>query len=59
MEWIFKMIEPIIKECETPQQAEDAIKQWSKSAHPRDAFAAIFAIEFINSHWDAYKSAAH
>lgn len=52
MEWIFKMIEPIIKGSETPEEAIKKVKDWAQFQHPRDGFIGIFATMFINEHWE-------
>jgi hypothetical protein len=51
MEWIVKMIEPVIKDCKTPEEAEEAVIKWGKSQEPRDAALALIAIKFINEQY--------
>lgn len=49
MEWILKMIYPIVKDCETPEEARSKIIEWGKFQEPRDAALALIALDIINS----------
>jgi hypothetical protein len=55
MDWIFKLIEPIIKDCNSPEEAEAAVEKWGKLQHPRDAFCGLMAVWIINADWDTFK----
>lgn len=57
MEWIFKMIQPVIKDCETPEEAESKVIAWGKNQHPRDAFLALIVIWQINADWSGFVNA--
>lgn len=49
------MIEPIIKGCETPEEAEKKVKACGKTVHPRDAFCGLMAVWYIEANWDEFK----
>lgn len=53
MEWIFKMIEPVIKDCATPDEARAAVVKWGKFQEPRDAAAGLLAIEWLNAQYES------
>ena len=55
MEWVFKMIHPIIKDCETPKEAEKKVREWCETVHPRDAFCGLLAVWLIERDWLEYK----
>ena len=56
MEWIFKLIEPIIKNCESPEDARKKVIEWGKTVEPRDAALGLIAIDFINEDWIKLKT---
>jgi hypothetical protein len=55
MEWIVKMIEPIIKDCETPEEARKAVIKWGKSQHPRYAALGLMMVDMMNSEFEKIK----
>lgn len=55
MEWIFKMIQPVIKDCETPEEAERKVKEWGRLVHPRNAFCGLIAVWYIEANWNEFK----
>lgn len=48
MEWIMKMIYPVIKDCESPEEARKKVIEWGKSQEPRDAACALIMVDFVN-----------
>lgn len=52
MEWILKMIYPIIKDCETPEDARSKVIEWGKFQEPRDAALGLMALDIINSDFE-------
>lgn len=50
------MIYPVIKDCETPEEAERAINVWGKKQHPRDYFCGLIAVWTINANWEEFKN---
>ena len=51
MQWIFEIVFEIVKDCETPEEAEMKVKKWGESVHPRDAACALFMLWFIEGKW--------
>lgn len=43
------MIGPVIKDCETPEEARKAVIEWGKAQEPRDAALGLIMIDLINS----------
>jgi len=56
MKWIFDMIYPIIKDCESPEEAEKKVKAWGRNVHPRDAFCGLMAVWYIEANWQEFKA---
>ncbi len=56
MDWIFKMIQPVIEGSETPEEAERRVKEWGETVHPRDAFCGLMAVWNIQAHWEAWQN---
>lgn len=54
-EWILKLIGPIIKDCETPEEARKKVIAWGHTVEPRDAAAGLIMIDYINSFYDKPK----
>lgn len=52
MEWVIKMIHPVIKDCKTPEEAEEAVKKWGYSQHPRDYALGLLCIKWMNSYYN-------
>jgi len=55
MDWAIKMIYPIIKDCETPEEAEIKIMDWSETVHPRDSFCGLIIFWMIQRDWQKFK----
>jgi len=51
-DWIYKEIYPLIKNCAIPEEARNAVIEWSKSQPESVAAMAIFAVDFMNAHYD-------
>lgn len=51
MEWIAKMVYPIIKDCESPKDARDKIIAWGKNQEPRDAACALIFVDIMNNEY--------
>lgn len=55
MEWLLKMIRPVIKDCQSPKEARKAIIAWGINQEPRDAALALMAVDIINAEYEQVK----
>lgn len=51
MNWIIEMIYPLIKDCETPQDARKKVIEWGRFQEPRDAALGLIALDVINGEY--------
>lgn len=47
MNWIFEKIAPVVKDCNTPEEARKKVIEWGRSQEPRDAALGLMAIDMI------------
>lgn len=51
-----KMVYPIIKDCETPEEARKKIIEWGRFQHPRDAACALILVDIMNAEFNRPKT---
>lgn len=56
MEWILKMISPVIKDCNSPEEARKAVILWGKNQHPRDAALGLIMVGIMNAEYEVANS---